>query len=44
MAPVINSRNDPNMGDVSSCAFPQRNKKLSANLLVGNECEKAFDG
>lgn len=44
MAPVINSRDDPNMGSESSCVFPQRNKKLSASRSVGNERKKAFDG
>lgn len=44
MFPVINSRDDPNMDDESSCVFPQRHKKLSASLSVGNEREKAFDG
>lgn len=44
MAPVINSRDDLNMGDESSCVFPHRNKRLSASLSVGNEREKAFDG
>lgn len=43
MAPVINSRDDPNMGDESSWVFPHRNKKLSASLSVGSEHEKAFD-
>lgn len=44
MAPVINSRDDPDMGDEASCVFPHRNKKLLASLSVCNEREKAFDG
>lgn len=35
---------DLNMGDESSCVFPDCNEKLSASLLAGNQREKPFDG